>query len=124
MKHGIWWGGAQDHPVQFDAEPFPGSLIQNQYIKSKEDQHPTPVLGVTTKKGPILQIEITVNDLSVKAAADTGAEASLISEEVYNMLPQAARKPLKKTSLHKAGVWSNMPALGKLEVTFGSRSWS
>lgn len=61
---------------------------------SKEEQLHTPQLGRKTKRGPSLQIEMTVNGLPVQAVIDTGAEATVISEEVYNMLPLEARQDL------------------------------
>lgn len=70
-----------------------------------------------SKRGPSLQIAMTVNGLPVQAVVDTGAEATVISEEVYNMLPMEARKPLNETSLRNVGVGSTMSALGELEVT-------
>ena len=60
---------------------------------------------------------MTVNGLPVQAVVDTGAEATVISEEVYNKLPIAAQKPLCETSLKNVGVGSKMSALGELEVT-------
>ena len=79
----------------------------------------TPHIGRLTQAGPSLQIEMTVNGLPVQAVVDTGAEVTVISEEVYNKLPTAAKKPLSETSLHNAGVGSMMFALGELELTLG-----
>ncbi|KAI3359399.1 hypothetical protein L3Q82_002902 [Scortum barcoo] len=75
------------------------------------------LLGRTTKRGPSLQIKVTVNGLPIKAVVDTGAEDTVISEEVYNMLPTETQKPLTETSLRNAGLGSKMSAMGKLEVT-------
>ena len=66
--------------------------------------------------GPSLQIEMTVNGIPVQAVVDTGAEATVISEEVYNKLPIAAQHPLSETSLNNVGVGSSMSDLDGLEV--------
>ena len=100
----------RDTPMRSKSEAFRTST-------SKQGQPPDPQVGRTTKRGPSLQIEMTVNGLPVQTVVDTGAEATVISEEVYNMLPIEARKPLRKTSLRNAGVGSRMSALGELEVT-------
>ena len=63
----------------------------------------TPRIGRLTKTGPTLQIEMTVNGLPAQAVVDTGAEATVISEEVYNKLPIAAQQPLSETSLNNVG---------------------
>ena len=69
-----------------------------------------------------MQIEVTVNALPIKAVVNTGAEATVISEEVYNMLPIETLKPLTETSLRNAGFGSKMSAMGKLEVMLGTGS--
>ena len=66
-----------------------------------------------------MQIEVTVNGLPIKAVVYTGTEATVISEEVYNMVPIETQKPLTETSLGNAGVGSKMSAMGKLEMTLG-----
>lgn len=98
--------------LQNNADTFRGP-------STTDDQPLSPQLGRTTKRGPSLQIEVTVNGLPIKAVVDSGAEAIVISEEVYNMLPIETQKPLTETSLRNAGVGSKMSAMGKLEVTLG-----
>lgn len=60
---------------------------------------------------------MTVNGLPIQAVVDTGAEATVISEEVYNMLPVKGQKPLSQTSLRNAGVGKRMAAMGGLDIT-------
>lgn len=106
----------RDIPSKGNPEPFRKPM-------NEENGLPHLQLGRTTKRGPSLQIEMTVNGLPIQAIVDTGAEAMVISEEVYNMLPLEEGYPLKKTSLRNAEAGSKMTALGDLEVTLeiGSR---
>lgn len=60
-----------------------------------------------------------VNGQPIKEGVDTGAEATVLSEEVYDMLPTETQKPLNETSLQNAGVGIKMSAMVKMHITLG-----
>lgn len=85
-------------------------------LVSWRSQSPTSQVGHTTSRGPSLLIDAIVNSIPVKAVVDTGAEATVISESLYQMFPLNKQTALKKTCLHNAESGKDMSAKGGLKV--------
>ncbi|XP_057691272.1 uncharacterized protein LOC130915330 [Corythoichthys intestinalis] len=83
-------------------------------------------IGCTKRRGESLQIPLTVNGIPTQAVADTGAQTTVISEELYQRILENNTTPvdLPQTYLLSAGVGDGMEAKHGLTVTFkiGSKS--
>lgn len=75
-------------------------------------------IGCTKNKGESLQIPLSVNGIPTQAVIDTGAQTTIISEDLYKQFPKEKQINLPKTSLLNAGVGNSMDAMYGLNVTF------
>lgn len=91
---------------------------------SWRSQSPTPQVGRATSRGPSLLIDATVNSIPVKAVVDTGAEATVISETLYQQFPSNKQTALTQTCLHNAESGKDMSTKGGLKVKFQIGTWS
>jgi len=93
-------------------------------LVSWRSQSPTPQVGWATIRGPSLLIDATVNSIPVNAIVDTGAEATVITETLYQQFPSSKQKALTQTCLHNAEAGKDMSAKGGLKVQFQISTWS
>ncbi|XP_036000896.1 uncharacterized protein LOC118565187 [Fundulus heteroclitus] len=105
-----------DHMLQSDGAPITDPQLQGRQI------------GCTKKRGESLQVPLIINGISTQAVADTGAQTTVISEELYQSLLENKTAPvdLHQTYLLNAGVGDGMKAKHGLTVTFqiGSKSFN
>ncbi|XP_063040269.1 uncharacterized protein LOC134435312 [Engraulis encrasicolus] len=94
-----------DHHTQSNSAPLPSH--QERGLK----------LSCAKSKGESLQIPITVNGIATEAVVDTGAQTTVISEELYQNFSEEQPTNLCKTYLLNAGVGDGMKAKRGLSVT-------
>lgn len=75
-------------------------------------------IGCTKIKGESLQIPVTVNGIPTQAVVDTGAQTTVISEELYQSFLGGDPTSLHQTYLLNAGVGDDMKAKHGLNATF------
>ncbi|ROI47877.1 hypothetical protein DPX16_16300 [Anabarilius grahami] len=107
----------------------PSSKEQNRSTAPRDlvswrSQSPTPQVGRTTSRGPSLLIDATMNSIPVRAVVDTGAEATVISETLYQQFPLNKQTALTQTCLHNAESEKDMSAKAGLKVKFQIGTWS
>ncbi len=108
--------------------PSQTSKDQNRSTTSKgperwRSQSPTPQVGRAKSRGPSLLIDVTVNSIPTKAVVDTGAEATVISETLYQQFPLGKQTATTQTCLHNAESGKDMNAKGGLKVKFQIGTW-
>ncbi|XP_057190663.1 uncharacterized protein LOC130554808 [Triplophysa rosa] len=69
-------------------------------------------------RGPSLMILLTADGVPVHAVIDTGAEATIMSEETYSKLPVKSASGLKNVHLRNAETGREMIATGGVKVEF------
>ncbi|XP_043972480.1 uncharacterized protein LOC122830832 [Gambusia affinis] len=103
-----------DNPLQSNGSTTSDSQLQGRQV------------GCTERRGESLQILLTINGIPMQAVADTGAQTTVISEELYQRILNGNPAPtdLHHTYLLNAGVGDGMKAKHGLTVTFqiGSKS--
>lgn len=109
--------------------PSRTSKVQTHSTTSKvlegwRSQSPTPQVGRTKSRGPCLLIDGTVNCIPAQAIIDTGAEATDISETLYQQFSLSEQTATTQTFLHNAESGKDMNAKGGLKVTFLIGTWS
>ncbi|KAL7883159.1 hypothetical protein SRHO_G00008170 [Serrasalmus rhombeus] len=75
-------------------------------------------VGWAESRGPSLLIVLSVDGIQVNAVIDTGAEATIMSEETFNTLLVKNHTSLKKVSLRNAETGKEMIATGGVMVEF------
>lgn len=75
--------------------------------------------GCIKNKGESLQIPVTANGVPTQAVVDTGAQTTVISEELYKSLSAKCPSNLHETYLLNAGVGDGMRAKCGLRCTCG-----
>ncbi len=108
--------------------PSQTSKDQNHGTTSKgperwRSQSPTPQVGRAKSRGPSLLIDVTVNNIPTQAVVDTGAEATVISETLYQQFPLGKQTATTQTCLHNAESGKDMNAKGGLKVKFQIGTW-
>ncbi|KAL0158975.1 hypothetical protein M9458_047051, partial [Cirrhinus mrigala] len=104
------------------------SKDQNHSTTSKglerwKSQSPTPQVGRAKSRGPSLLMDVTVNCIPTQAVVDTGAEATVISETLYQQFPLSKQTATIQTCLHNTESGKDMNAKGGLKVTFQIGTW-
>ncbi|KAL0161775.1 hypothetical protein M9458_045500, partial [Cirrhinus mrigala] len=104
------------------------SKDQNNRTASKglehwKSQSPTPQVGRAKSRGPSLLMDVTVNCIPTQTVVDTGAEATVISETLYQQFPLNKQTATIQTCLHNAELGKDMNAKGGLKVTFQISTW-
>lgn len=74
-------------------------------------------------RGPSLMILLTVDGIPVNAVIDTGAEATIMSEETYNKLPVKSHAGLRNVCLRNAETGREMSATGCGVSQSGVQNW-
>ena len=101
-------------------------LLQPDGVTNSDPQLQGRQIGFAKKRGESLQIPLTINGIPTQAVADTGAQTTVISEELYQSILENNTMPaeLHQTYLLNAGVGDGMKAKHGLKVTFqiGSKS--
>ncbi|KAL7872017.1 hypothetical protein SRHO_G00070000 [Serrasalmus rhombeus] len=92
----------------------------------QRSQSPTPRVSRATSRGPSLIISLTVNNIPVQAVVDTGAEATVISDSLYQRFHPSEQTASKKTCLRNAESGKEMIAMGGQRVNFqlGTRNFT
>ncbi|KAL7854522.1 hypothetical protein SRHO_G00167120 [Serrasalmus rhombeus] len=75
-------------------------------------------VGRAESRGPSLLVVVSVDGIQVNAVIDTGAEATIMSEETFNTLPVKNHTSLKKVSLRSAETGKEMIATDGVTVEF------
>lgn len=104
--------GAQDHGVGTK-----GPLSRPKTTPGPDGQPPGLQIGCNKNKGESLQIPVTVNGVPTHAVVDAGAQATVISEELYRSLSAPGPNSLHDTYLLNAGVGEGMRAKCGLTVS-------
>ncbi len=91
----------------------------SQNLSQQAEQSPYIVhVSRAESRGPSLMILLTVDGIPVNAVIDTGAEATIMSEETYSKLPVKSPAGLKKVCLRNAETGREMSATGGVKVEF------
>jgi len=91
----------------------------NQSHSEHAEQSPSIVhVSRAESRGPSLMISLTVDGIPVNAVIDTGAEATIMSEETYSKLPAKSPSGLKNVCLRNAETGREMSATGGVAVEF------
>ncbi|XP_049326794.1 uncharacterized protein LOC125786977 [Astyanax mexicanus] len=98
------------------------SIIQN---KNRPLIPPVVTVGRASSEGPSLQIPIQVNHLSIMCIVDTGAEATVMSSEVYKQLDLRNQPESKRACLRNAESGKTMGVFEGYKVTLkiGNKEW-
>lgn len=104
---------AQNH-----GEKHPDHHVQSEETRHSNYQQQGLQLSCAKNKGESLQILVTVNGIPTEAVVDTGAQTTVISEELYQNFSGDPPTSLCKTYLLNAGVGDGMKAKRGLSVTF------
>ncbi|TRZ00762.1 hypothetical protein DNTS_024559, partial [Danionella cerebrum] len=109
-----------------DGEKHIGYRLQSDGAPNSDHQLQGRQIGCTKKRGESLQIPMTINGIQTQAIADTGAQTTVISEELYQSILKrdTTTADLHQTYLLNAGVGDGMQAKHGLTVTFGIGSKS
>ncbi|KAL0168626.1 hypothetical protein M9458_036848, partial [Cirrhinus mrigala] len=91
------------------------SKDQNHSTTSKglerwKSQSPTPQVGRAKSRGQSLLMDVTVNCIPTQAVVDTGVEATVISETLYQQFPLSKQTATIQTCLHNAESGKDMNA--------------
>ncbi|KAJ8351741.1 hypothetical protein SKAU_G00232170 [Synaphobranchus kaupii] len=101
------------HSPSPSATPQPWKAASSSHSKS-------PVINVShaESRGPSLFIELKVSGVQLKAVVDTGAEATIMSEETYKLLPDMTLTSPKRVCLRNAETGKEIMAMGGVPVQF------
>ncbi|KAJ8351744.1 hypothetical protein SKAU_G00232200 [Synaphobranchus kaupii] len=101
------------HSPSPSATPQPWKAASSSHSKS-------PVINVShaESSGPSLFIELKVSGVQLKAVVDTGAEATIMSEETYKLLPDMTLTSPKRVCLRNAETGKEIMAMGGVPVQF------
>ncbi|KAK7918651.1 hypothetical protein WMY93_009935 [Mugilogobius chulae] len=113
-------------PTHNDGDKQTDYMLKSNGAPNVDHQFQGRQIGCTKKRGESLQIPLTINGIPTQAVADTGAQTTVISEELYQSILEsdATTAELHQTYLLNAGVGDGMKAKQGLTVTFqiGSKS--
>lgn len=95
-----------------------GPQLKSRVPPGSNNQPPGLQIGCTKNKGESLQILVTDNGIPTQAVVDTGAQTTVISEELYQSFLAKYPSNLHETYLLNGGVEDGMRAKCGLKVTF------
>ncbi|ROJ62565.1 hypothetical protein DPX16_21551 [Anabarilius grahami] len=108
-------GPSTSPPANTVTKMEPPSLNNSEHA----EQGPSIVhVSRAESRGPSLIILLTVDGVPVNAVIDTGAEATIMSEETYSKLPTKSSSGLKNVCLRNAETGREMSAKGGVKVEF------
>lgn len=96
----------------------PGQKVWSEGSITSDHQPQGLQIDCTKDEGESLQIPVTVNGIPTQTVVDTGPQATVISEELYQSFSGGGQTSLPTTYLLNAGVGDGMKAKRGLNVTF------